>query len=441
MNNKWMNELKHLADGAEKSPPQGLLDDIKREMSRRGVSVSPAAKRIVNVPWWQRSRVAAAVAVLLAGIATVGLMTLGDRGRAVEQQAQTRRGTGMDVAGATVAATGKPADGVIFGRGAARRGADEAHAIMAAGYDGHTDNEPGAADDGMRPMTDSIRQAVDTAPTGHADHPAVSRDHDDAPATDIPRTPGRRNERAPRGRLDTPATADRDRRPAASARRWTLAANYSGTTNPFQGDNQDMSAKSYNSFAMDMPDPYLRDALMLTAADLPPEIHEEHHAPLKMGLSVGYQLNRKWRLMTGVNYSRLRSDITEEGVGYSVTRHQTLHYIGIPLSASYSVWQTRHVNVYAKGGGEVEKLIKGRAEVQGANSVGQRSPIEKVGESRPVLSTHAAVGVEVMPVGPVSFFVEPTMTYHFSNGSRVHSIYTSQPLDFNLHLGLRLNMR
>ena len=95
MNNKWMNELKHLADGAEKTPPQGLLDDIKREMSRRGLSVSPAAKRIVNVPWWQRSRVAAAVAVLLAGIATVGLMTLGDRGRAVEQQAQIRRGTGI----------------------------------------------------------------------------------------------------------------------------------------------------------------------------------------------------------------------------------------------------------------------------------------------------------------------------------------------------------
>ena len=441
MNNKWMNELKHLADGAEKSPPQGLLDDIKREMSRRGVSVSPAAKRIVNVPWWQRSRVAAAVAVLLAGIATVGLMTLGDRGRAVEQQAQTRRGTGMEVAGATVAAAGKPADGVIFGRGAVRRGTDETHAIMAAGYDGHTDNEPGAADDGMRPMTDSIRQAVNTAPTGHADHPAVSRDHDDAPATDNPHTPGRRDERAPHDRMASPATADHDRRPATSARRWTLAANYSGTTNARQVDNPNMADMSYNSFAMDMPDPYLRDALMLTAADLPPEIHEEHHAPLKMGLSVGYQLNRKWRLMTGVNYSRLRSDITEEGVGYSVTRHQTLHYIGIPLSASYSVWQTRHVNVYAKGGGEVEKLIKGRAEVQGANSVGQRSPIEKVGESRPVLSTHAAVGVEVMPVGPVSFFVEPTMTYHFSNGSGVRSVYTSQPLDFNLHLGLRLNMR
>jgi len=441
MNDKWMNDLKHLADGAEKTPPQGLLDDIKREMSRRGLSVSPPAKGVVKVAWWQRSRVAAAVAVLLAGIATVGLMTLGDRRQTVEQRAQTPRGTGMDAAAATVAAAGKPADGVLLGRDMAWRGAGEAHAIMAAGHDGHAGNDPGAADEGLRPMTDSIRQAVNTAPTDHAAHQAVSRDHDDAPAIDNPYTPGRRDERAPHDRLDTPVTADRDRRPAASARRWTLAANYSGTTNARQVDNPNMAAMSYNSFAMDMPDPYLRDALMLTAADLPPVIHEEHHAPLKMGLSVGYQLNRKWRLMTGVNYSRLRSDITEEGVGYSVTRHQTLHYIGIPLSASYSVWQTRHVNVYAKGGGEVEKLIKGRAEVQGANSVGQRSPIEKVGESRPVLSTHAAVGVEVVPAAPVSFFVEPTMTYHFSNGSGVHSVYTSQPLDFNLHIGLRLNMR
>lgn len=105
-----------------------------------------------------------------------------------------------------------------------------------------------------------------------------------------------------------------------------------------------------------------------------------HNQPIKVGVSVGYALTNRWAVNTGVTYSYLSSDFTADG---EPKQTQKLHYVGIPLSASYSVLKGRKAEVYVTAGGEVEKLVKGT--VSSENSLPTNSN-EKVKESRPQFS-------------------------------------------------------
>jgi hypothetical protein len=62
--------------------------------------------------------------------------------------------------------------------------------------------------------------------------------------------------------------------------------------------------------------------------------------------------------------------------------------VGVPLTASYSLWQTRKLNVYASADGMVEQLVSGRARTQ-ETLADQRQPAttDKVSNHRPVFST------------------------------------------------------
>ena len=70
MNDKWMNDLKDLSGDFRKKAPEGLLDDIKQEMSRRGVVPASESKKAPVVPmkWWRRVAAVAALA-LATGVA------------------------------------------------------------------------------------------------------------------------------------------------------------------------------------------------------------------------------------------------------------------------------------------------------------------------------------------------------------------------------------
>ena len=67
MNDKWMKDLKDLSGDFRKKAPEGLLDDIKQEMSRRGVVPASESKKAPVVPmkWWRRSAAVAALALAI----------------------------------------------------------------------------------------------------------------------------------------------------------------------------------------------------------------------------------------------------------------------------------------------------------------------------------------------------------------------------------------
>ena len=165
-----------------------------------------------------------------------------------------------------------------------------------------------------------------------------------------------------------------------------------------------------------------------------------HHQPIKLGVSIRYNINNRWSLQTGLNYSRLASDFSYEKRGTEYAVEQKLQYVGIPVNASYSFIKTKRFNVYATAGAEIEKLVKGEANLS-AEAMSQITPTHTtIKEGRPVFSTALSIGGELRISKDVSAYIEPGISHHFNNGSNVENIYKDKPTNFNLNMGARINL-
>lgn len=167
----------------------------------------------------------------------------------------------------------------------------------------------------------------------------------------------------------------------------------------------------------------------------------KHHQPIKLGVSINYKINDRWSLQTGFTYSYLSSDFTINSRGEKNIKEQKLHYVGLPLSASYSIWHNNSINIYATAGGEAEKLVNGKAKTTyDANGTETYSTTENIKSNRLLFSTNAAAGIEYKADKSLSLYAEPGISYHFKNGSDITNIYTENPFNFNLNIGIRINI-
>lgn len=174
-----------------------------------------------------------------------------------------------------------------------------------------------------------------------------------------------------------------------------------------------------------------------------PEVQEEysHKIPVKVGLTARYNITGRLGVETGLTYSILSSSVktgnSETGNNWS-TGSQTLHYLGIPLNISFNILNSRYVNIYVTGGGMMEKSISGSIKTdEYVDGKFARTLTAKISPKGLQWSVNAAAGVQANILPQLGFFVEPGVSHHFKNGSRVRSIYTDKPTDFSLGFGLR----
>lgn len=174
-----------------------------------------------------------------------------------------------------------------------------------------------------------------------------------------------------------------------------------------------------------------------------PEVQEEysHKIPVKVGLTARYNITGKLGVETGLTYSVLSSSVkignSETGNNWS-SGSQTLHYLGIPLNISFNILNSRYVNIYVTGGGMMEKSISGNIKTdEYVDGKFDRTLTTNISPKGLQWSVNAAAGVQANILPQLGFFVEPGVSHHFKNGSRVRSIYTDKPTDFSLGFGLR----
>lgn len=174
-----------------------------------------------------------------------------------------------------------------------------------------------------------------------------------------------------------------------------------------------------------------------------PEVQEEysHKIPVKVGLTARYNITGRLGVETGLTYSVLSSSVkignSETGKNWS-TGSQTLHYLGIPLNISFNILNSRYVNIYVTGGGMMEKSISGSIKTdEYVDGKFARTLTAKISPKGLQWSVNAAAGIQANILPQLGFFVEPGVSHHFKNGSRVRSIYTDKPTDFSLGFGLR----
>lgn len=167
-----------------------------------------------------------------------------------------------------------------------------------------------------------------------------------------------------------------------------------------------------------------------------------HHQPIKTGVSLRIPLSNRWSVSTGATYSYLGSDISQETGNARMETKQKLHYVGIPVNVNYSVLRTNRLNLYASAGVEIEKLVSGKQETEHyEGNTFTKATSQSVKEGRPQISGNVAVGAEFRIVNQLSIYAEPGLAYHFDNGSDVENIYKEKPLNLNVQVGLRWELR
>lgn len=165
--------------------------------------------------------------------------------------------------------------------------------------------------------------------------------------------------------------------------------------------------------------------------------------PVSVGAGVKFDLNERWALGVGVNYSYLSrkfygtyTKADENGVEINSTAsdiRNSQHFVGIPVNAYCNIVNNKHVNLYAYAGGTVEKCVSDKYEVLSTSIVHTEKP-EGV-----QLSANIGLGVEFRLGQHLGLYVDPSLRYYFDNG-QPKSIRTAQPLMLGFEMGLRVNL-
>ena len=172
--------------------------------------------------------------------------------------------------------------------------------------------------------------------------------------------------------------------------------------------------------------------LMYGASEfVPVEIYKaKHHAPISVGMSLQYPLNDRFSLTSGIVYTHLKSDFTSS----RNRREQTLHYLGVPIGLTYSLWSYKRLTVYAIGGAQADFNVKATLkETVQTND-------HNVGKDRVQFSALVGPGLHLNLSQGLGIYVEPSARYYFDNGSRVENYFKDKPWNINLNTGLRFTL-
>lgn len=153
----------------------------------------------------------------------------------------------------------------------------------------------------------------------------------------------------------------------------------------------------------------------------------KHRLPLRLGLSLHYQLNPRLALLSGISYSRLYSEFSfplYPNIGIS----QRLHYIGIPFGVAWQLWGTNRFRIYLSGGALVEKCVS--VDLDGVYS----------GKKPWQWSVNAAAGAEYAFTPLLGAYIEPSLGYYFSDGTQLEHYYKEHPLAPSIEFGLRMHL-
>ncbi|WP_157676835.1 outer membrane beta-barrel protein [Chryseobacterium sp. T16E-39] len=195
--------------------------------------------------------------------------------------------------------------------------------------------------------------------------------------------------------------------------------------------DQVWSASSYSE------DPFVRILVANQSQNV--EATVRHKVPLNLGVSLYYNLGKKWGIGTGLNYTKLSSELHSGSQSNFVKSEQTIHYIGIPVQVNYNVIQKGRFTGYVTGGALVEKPVAGRFKTKYVvENVVTDETSERL-EKQPVqVSLNTALGVQLKLVDKIGVYAEPGIGYHFKNDGSLNTIYKEKPLNFNIKFGIRV---
>lgn len=454
MNEDWIKDIQRLMAERQVKAPDGLLEEVKKQLASSTSPVAPSkriqpARRVMM--WRYRWLTAAAVVAAIAVPVTWRMLKVDESprvvavSRAIHQSANRAETSTANGMGATLTGV-NPTTGANSSIGAL---AITNEVAMISKHD---------EAQGRRQLTGEAQGTLNANSEAVGETKAALGQTERAASNDekkqsLPEQRVETTQRAPHGetkpgksretnhgkrsdRNDYQYQAENDyayRRSSSTSSQLSLTAYYGGALNG-NGLAAGRAVSIANSYYSDEM-PFGAFPMQMGKANSfiakQPERKAHHAQPIKVGVSVGYRLSNRWAVNTGITYSYLSSNFTEDGY---VVERQKLHYVGVPLTASYSFLRTKHADVYVTAGGEVEKLVKGSTGIDD-------SEFEKLTEKRPQWSLKAAVGGAYHFTPSFSVYAEPGLTHFFDNHSSIVNVYKDKPTSFSLNVGLRFNVK
>lgn len=155
-----------------------------------------------------------------------------------------------------------------------------------------------------------------------------------------------------------------------------------------------------------------------------------HDMPISIGLTASYSVTPRIALASGLVYTLATSSFQH---GASMPKEtQTLHYVGIPLNLSYTVWGNSWLRTYIMAGAQADMNVKATLKADGNKS--------NIDNDRAQFSVTGGAGVQLNVAQQLGVYVEPGVRYYFDNGSAVQTIFKEHPTNFSLQVGLRWNI-
>ncbi len=148
-----------------------------------------------------------------------------------------------------------------------------------------------------------------------------------------------------------------------------------------------------------------------------------HSLPIYYGLSVAHRLGKRWSVKSGINYTRLNSEITMLNSEQPLS--QVVQFIGVPLRFSYEIYSINKFSLYAATGGQLERCI--------SSTLDSRAIEEKDWH----ISADGALGLQYKVSKWLGVYAEPEVGYYFTP-TNLNTIRTENPLNFNLNFGVRI---
>ena len=162
-----------------------------------------------------------------------------------------------------------------------------------------------------------------------------------------------------------------------------------------------------------------------------------HHIPLNVALSVGYRLDRHWQVGTGLSYTRLTSDFCSGNSYVSVQQHQTVQYLGIPVSVAYHSPLTSHLSLLTSASTTLHLPLNSTLESHYLLPDGTiAEPSTQSLQPDLQWSVGLGVGMQYELTPHVGLFVQPSLEHYFKNNSSVSTWNTEHPFVFSVPFGI-----
>lgn len=413
MTENWKQQLQQKMDSLEKPAPELSWSELDKALKAR--AANPQARKATIVPLWTK-RIATAAAVALIAIAGTRLLFVSEEGNSIDSNTQENYTSQQ--------ADKKPISPLKERLESVRELAVTEKAKTVA-------------------RAETTVPSIDTAENTAVELPKI----EETGATEETKVEKKVQEKATRktqtanqdyrymALTEQPSyTKERDSHRGFAADlhvQGLMGANNSGngvgTMNLLMSD-----APTYSNGEMQMQG--IAYPLMTTKRR---DLSYDHDLPIKIGVSLRYNIDERWSIVTGVNYSYLHSTFTVND-NPDHNGSQKLHYIGIPVAASLNIWQNDQLKLYITAGGTAEKLLKGNMKETTPGGVTEET---KLTESRLQWSMQGAAGVEYNITPALGLYVEPGVSHHFNNHSDIQNIYKEKPWNFSLNLGFRLNIK